>query len=313
MNYFDFHCDTISECCNQNKELYKNDLHISLEKARSFENYAQVFAVFIPDEIRNTAALDYFNKIYNYFILETNKNSNIISLCKSSDDILSAFSQGKTAAILSVESGAVLGGNIENLNYIYDCGVRLITLTWSGQNELGDGCFCENAGGLTHFGKTVVSEMQKRKILVDVSHLSRKGFYDVAEISTRPFVASHSNCRSLVCNSRGFGRNLSDEQISIIVKSNGLIGLNFCKDFLGDNGDNGKDALLRHIYHFLEWGAEKNLAFGCDFDGCCVNSELNGLESIKPLYESLLSSGIDEKTLNCIFFDNAKRFIVANI
>lgn len=312
MNYIDFHCDTIGECFLQQKHLYSNDLHISLQKAAEFKKYAQVFAVWIPDEKRGNKAFEYFNGVYNNFLSELRKNSGYIELCKTGNDIESAFKNGRTAAILSVEGGAALAGKIENLEYLYDCGVRLITLTWNGKNELGDGCFCENAGGLTVFGKTVVREMQKRNMLVDVSHLSEKGFYDVAEISEKPFVASHSNLR-IVKNKWGTVRNLSQEQAKVIIDRKGIIGLNFCGDFLGDDGDNGREALLRHIYRFLELGAENCLAFGCDFDGCNVNPELDGLTSIIPLYDWLLGKNLPQKTLNNIFFDNAYRFLIANI
>lgn len=313
MNFADLHCDTAGECFNRKKKFYSNDLHISLEKAAAFNKYLQVFAIWIPDEKRNDEAIDYFNNVRNDFISQINQNNKFISLCKTAKDIDDAFVSVKIAAVLSVESGAVLAGNIDNLDYIYDCGVRLVTLTWSGQNELGDGCFCKNAGALTDFGKAVVKKMQQKKMIVDVSHLSEKGFYDVAALSHRPFVASHSNCRSLIKNERGTGRNLSDEQINIIIKSGGLIGLNFCRDFLGDNGNDGRQALLSHILHFLELGAEKSLAFGCDYDGCEVNDELDGLDSILPLYEWLLSERIPQSILNEIFFENAHRFMIANI
>lgn len=313
MNFFDFHCDTICECFNQNKSLLNNDLHIDLIRSKQeLQNYCQTFAVWIPDDKRGIIALDYFNSVYDCFIKEINNNLNLISFCKSSEDISSTFKNNKIAALLSVEGGAVLGGNINNLYDIYNKGVRLMTLTWNGQNELGCGCMCDDPGGLTDFGKSVVKEMQKLGMIVDVSHLSEKGFYDVVKITDKPFIATHSNCK-IVENQWAQKRNLSDEQIKTLVERRCAVGINLCADFLGDNGNTGKEAVLRHINHFLELGAENILCFGADFDGCTVNCELSGIDKIYVIYDYLLSKGFSQDLINKIFFDNARRFIIANI
>lgn len=313
MNYFDFHCDTIGECYNQNKALLNNNLHIDLFRAKkSFNNYCQTFAVWIPDEKRGEPAYDYFNCVYECFLKEIGNNSNFITFCKNGSEVNEAFKNSKIAALLSVESGAALCGDINKLKMLYNKGVRLMTLTWNGQNELGYGCMCEDPDGLNDFGKTVVQGMQNIGMLVDVSHLSEKGFYDVVEITDKPFIATHSNCK-IVNNQWAQKRNLSDAQVKIMIERKCAVGINLCADFLGDNKDNVKEAVLKHINHFLDLGAEDVLCFGADFDGCTVNDELSGIDKIYLIYDFLISKGFSEQIINKIFFDNANRFIVANI
>lgn len=312
MNLFDFHCDTIGECYLQNKRLADNDLHISLKKADVFSHYGQVFAIWIPDEKRGDAAFSYYRAVRDYFYNVCTENAEKIRHCKNSTDIDLAFAAGQTAAVLSVEGGAVLGGDISKLDEIFRDGVRLMTLTWNDTNEIANGCFAENKGGLTAFGKQVIRKMQTLPMLVDVSHLNERGFYDVAENTEKPFVASHSDAQ-IVDNPYAKARNLTDAQIGVLVERNGLIGVNLCDKFLGNGDDNGADAVLRHISHFLDLGAEHVLALGCDYDGCTVHPTLNGLETMPYLWTYLSKHGIPEKTLQNIFFQNGYRFLVANL
>lgn len=312
MKFLDFHCDTIGECANQKKALAQNDLHISLQKSICFENYGQVFAIWIPDEYRKVAAFTYYKQVLSCFQNELQKNQDHMMQIKTPEDLKTAFSENKIAAVLSVEGGAVLGGDFSKLQALYDDGVRLMTLTWNDTNEIGNGCFAENKGGLTGFGKKVVREMQKMHMLVDVSHLNERGFYDVADVTDMPFVASHSNAK-IVDNPYAQARNLTDDQINVLVARRGLIGLNLCADFLGNNGDTGADAVLRHISHFLSRGAESVLAFGCDFDGCKVHESLNGIDRLPDLFSYLVQHGISEEQLERICFLNGYRFLIANL
>lgn len=312
MNFLDFHCDTIGECYMQNKSLANNDLHIDLQKSKCFAKYGQVFAIWIPDEKRGEVAFSYYQAVRDCFYGECAENAEKVLHCKTAADIETAFCAHKVAAILSVEGGAVLGGDLEKLDALYRDGVRLMTLTWNDSNEIGNGCFSENKGGLTAFGKRVVQKMQHLNMLVDVSHLNERGFYDVAAYTEKPFLASHSDA-NIVDNPYAKARNLTDDQIKLLIARNGLIGINLCADFLGNNGQTGADAVLRHLSHFLDLGAEQNLAFGCDYDGCTVHPSLNGLQKIPYLADYLIRHGIDENLLEKIFFVNGYRFLVANL
>lgn len=297
MRFFDLHCDTITELCKKQGSLACNDGHISLDRASFLTEYVQDYAIFIPDEYRGKAAVDYFDKVYAFYKNEMNKNG----ISEYADRLDTKFK-----SVLSVEGGAGMGGTIDGLHHLADCGVKLITLTWNGRNELASGCFDEEDIGLTPFGRDAVKEMENLRIAADVSHLSVKGFYDLADLAEKPFMASHS-CIDIVDNFKARHRNLTKEQVKIIAEHNGVIGINLWKKLLG-NEDNSFDAVLRHMSEIIEVGGEDVIAMGTDFDGCDINDELAGIEKIPLLYDFLGNHGFDEKLLNKIFFDNADRF-----
>lgn len=301
MKLFDLHCDTIGECYKNKVSLRRNGFNVSLEKSKVFSEYVQVFAIWIPDELRKEKAINYFNKVCDYFDDEISKNKDLIVKFDSAkkDD-------KRNKAILAVEGGAVLGGNIDEIYNIYDRGVRVMTLTWNAENEIASGAFCEN-GGLTDFGKSVLRRMEKLKMVVDVSHLNRQSFFDVAEATTKTFIASHSN-PDIVSNEFGRKRNLTDEQIEIIKERNGLIGLNFCKDFFNVNDKSGLDALKVHLDYLLNKNCEKIIAIGGDFDGCDLTEGINGLESMEFVYNSLIIDGFSKSLIDDIFYNNANNF-----
>ena len=298
MKFFDLHCDTIGECYNKKIPLRKNNLHIALERAKELGEYSQVFAIWIPDELRGKDALKYFDAVSDCFYKEIKKNNDLISL----------YGENKKTpikAILSVEGGSACGGTIDGLLHLYEKGVRLITLTWNDKNEIGSGAFSE--GGLTDFGKEFIKEAEKLGITLDVSHLNRQSFFEFEKIAEKPFIASHSNA-DIVNNKYARKRNLSEEQIRIIRERNGLIGFNFCQDFIEDGKIEGVDALYHQIEYMLSLGCEDIIAIGSDFDGCQVHSDFYGIQKIPSVYMRLKEKGIHEKILNKIFFENAEKF-----
>lgn len=304
MNLFDLHCDTIGECYLQNKPLKKNDLHISLDKGGYLENWCQLFAIWIPDEKRGEQAVDYFNAVYERFLKELDLNCDAIAFCKTAKETDCALNQGKTAALLGVEGGAAANGSIEGIDYLYNCGVRLMTLTWNDSNEIANGCFSQDKSGLTPFGREAVRHMQQIGMTVDVSHLNEKGFYDVAEICEKPFVASHSNSAYV----HSHPRNLTDDQLKVMAERECLIGLNLYNKFLGEGERAGCDEALRHAYRILEKCGEKTLAMGTDYDGCTVADEIAGVDKISVLRDYFMKHGLSEQCVENIFYNNAKNF-----
>lgn len=298
MKYFDLHCDTIGECSNNNFPLRENNLHIDLQRAKEIEEYTQVFAIWIPDELRGNDAVKYFDKTADYFYNEIARNKDLISLYKENKET-------PVKAILSVEGGSACGGTLEGLYHLYERGVSLITLTWNAVNEIGGGAFSD--GGLTPFGKEFIKEAEKLGIVLDVSHLNRKSFFEFAEIAQKPFVASHSNA-DIVNNEYGKKRNLSKEQIQIIRERKGLIGLNFCCDFIEDEKASDIDSVCRQIDYFKKFECDDIIAFGFDFDGCTVNENFNGIEKIPLLYSELKKRGYEESFLHKMFYENANKF-----
>lgn len=284
MKFFDLHCDTITECYNQNKSLKNNDLDISLEKGSFLEKWTQVFAIWLPDEIRGNDAEIYYENVLAKYRSEIKNAENV-------------------KPVLAVEGGAVLNGKLENTEKLYNDGVKILTLTWNKDNEIASGCFSEEDKGLTSFGKEAVKEMTKRKIIPDVSHLGEKSFYDLCEETDFPFIASHSDSFSI----NPHVRNLKDEQIKIIVERKGLIGLNFYNKFLGQGS--AVEMLVKHADYILNLGAEDVLCMGSDFDGCSIDEELKGIEKTESLYHVFINR-FGEKLTDKIFYENANEYLL---
>lgn len=298
MRLFDLHCDTIGECCKRGLSLKENNLHIDLKRGSSLGRYTQVFAIWIPDELRGEAALSYFDKTADYFYDSLEASTHIISLFKDEKET-------PVKAILSVEGGSACGGSIEGLTHLKNRGVSLVTLTWNDKNEIASGAFSE--GGFTEFGKAFVRKAEESGIIMDASHLNRESFFELSDIATKPFIASHSNA-DIVENFYARRRNLSKEQILCIKETGGLIGLNFCKDFIETEESNGIDALVRQIDYFLELGCDNVLSLGSDYDGCEINDELCGIEKMPVAFDKLLNYGFDNTVLEKIFYRNARNF-----
>lgn len=307
MNYFDLHCDTITQCFEKHCGLAENDLNISLRKVERYENWAQFFAVWVHDEVRGEEAFRYFSSVAEFFAEQIALNSAAASFCRTSDDLKKARQESKRAALLSIEGGAALAGRMEHLYDVQKAGVRMITLTWNGPCEVGDGCMTEHAGGLSAFGKDLIREMNRLGVVVDVSHLSESGFWDVARLSQKPFVASHSDAKA-VCDHR---RNLTDDQFREIVRGGGLVGINFYTNFLRGE-DATLDDVLRHIDHFLNLGGQKTVAMGSDFDGCELVKGIGGADEVGPLYR-MLANEFGKETADDLFYENAYRFFVSQL
>lgn len=308
MRLFDLHCDTITELCSRKENLINGSCHISLDRACFDEGYAQTFAIYMPDQYRGQGAIDFFDRNLEYFNAQMLRYSSRIEQARTSVQIDAVLKRGKTAAILAVEGGSVLAGDLSRVRWLKEQGVAFLTLTWNGENELGSG-WADNLH-LSTFGKEAVAELERCGIVVDVSHLSDNGFDDLLEVATKPFVATHSNARA-VC---GAPRNLRDDQFCEIVRRGGLVGINFVTDFLRKSD---KDALtfadiLRHVEHFLTLGGEKILALGADYDGCTMSSCLDSIEKIAKLYDFMVQS-ISKRLVDQLFFENASRFCKENL
>ena len=283
MQFFDLHCDTLTKFYNSNQSLLNGEGDVNFLKSNVFETYKQLFAIFIEDDMRGEVAWNYFLNNVNFL-----------------NEQLSEHSQYKNNVILSVEGGAALSGDLSKIEKMRDLGVKALTLTWNGENELGYGV--SNNLGLKELGKEAVKVLELNNIVVDVSHLSEKGFYDVAKIAKKPFIATHSNSR-FICENK---RNLTDEQFSIIRDIKGLVGINFYTEFIGKSGDYTTN-LLKHIEHFLLLGGEDVLAIGSDFDGCDIDDSLNSLDKVPNLFE-ICKNEFGKQITEKIFYNNAYKF-----
>ena len=307
MKYFDLHCDTVTECYEKHDGIRSNQFNVNLEKGKKYESWAQVFAIWLKDDQRGAQAFQYLSDVAKFFADEMDKNAQWVSFCRCGADMEQAVKESKEIALLSIEGAAGLDGKMEHLYDAWKMGVRLITLTWNGRCETGDGCKVQDAGGLTPFGFDLVREMNRLNVVVDVSHLSEKGFWDVARTAQKPFIATHSDSRAL-CDCE---RNLTDDQFREIVQVGGLVGINFFQEFLSKEPAT-LDDLLRHVDHFLNLGGEKVVAMGSDFDGCKLVQGIRGLEDMDHLYD-VLSREFGKDITDGILYTNAYRFFTNNI
>ena len=307
----DFHCDTLTEFAGYTDTGNPDTLNdpkraLSLDKIPEGTLWIQCCAIFIPDEKRGSEAVEYFEKYLRSFNRQLEKFSSRLVKAESPEDIRRARMEKKNAAILTVENGSVLAGDIKRVKTLADCGVKIMTLVWNGENEIGSGNTTDH--GLSAFGREVVAEMEKNRILVDVSHLNDAGFEDLLKTAGRPFIATHSNARA-VCSHK---RNLPDEFIREMVKRDCFIGLNYFTEFITDGGAvKGRGDFFRHIEHFLELGAGDILGLGSDFDGADLPDFLDGPEAVCGLYEDI-SAKFGEETASKIYYKNAERFIGDN-
>jgi membrane dipeptidase len=197
-----------------------------------------------------------------YFVQEVEEHAADLLIARRAGDIVQAKSQGKLAAILAIENSNALEQSPHVLPLLYQLGVRTLTLTHSDRAWAGDGCEVENGGGLTAFGKRVVAQMDELGMLVDVSHLNERGFWDVVECSQAPFIASHSCCRSL-CD---HPRNLGDEQLRALAEKGGVVALTFVPVFV-EARTPSLERFLDHLDHAVQVAGIGCVGLGSDFDG----------------------------------------------
>ena len=309
MSIIDLHCDTIYQLTNNKTfNLKENNLAIDINKLKNAKALAQFFALFIDLNEHNkpfNRAMDMLNRFYE----EIEKNHHDIEVARNYNELISNKAEGKISGFLTIEEGEAIEGSIKNLRNFYDLGVRLITLTWNYENSIGyPNCKKEFVNkGLKPFGIDVVEEMNRLGMIIDVSHLSDGGFYDVAKYSNKPFVASHSNSRSL-CN---HSRNLKDDMIKIIGNKGGVIGINFEKSFLRENGTcSSVEDMINHIKHIYKIGGEDIISIGSDFDGINPdNLEIGNISQIDKLILGLQSSGFNGDFIDKVLYKNALRVI----
>ncbi|WP_434631970.1 dipeptidase [Thermoanaerobacterium thermosaccharolyticum] len=305
--FVDFHCDTLYLIEKDNRDITKkNDKgHIDLIRLDEGMVHLQVFATFVePEYMRKDAAtktLKMIDKLYQ-LMEKTDK----IKLILSGKDVEEAKNESKIGALLSIEGGEALEGDLALLRMFYKLGVRAMTLTWSLRNDLGDGILGSSDYGLTSFGKDVIKEMNRLGMIVDVSHLNERGFWDAINICEKPLIASHSDCKALCRHPR----NLSDEQIKAIADKGGVIGINFCPNFLRDDDNASIEDVLDHIEHIVNLVGINHVGFGSDFDGIEKTPlGLDDVASFPKILDGLKKRGFSDDEINSISHDNFERII----
>lgn len=300
---FDAHCDTVDKALAKNASVIRNDFQLDVKRMEKYDAYIQVFAAFVDKKSIKSTPMRHCLDLIEKFKADTEKETKI-SVIKSADDLRKARKNGGCAAILSIEGGEALEGDIAAIKKFYDLGVRLITLTWNYSNEIAGGITESRGGGLTEFGKLAVAAMENMGILVDVSHISEKGFWDVYDISRYPFTASHS-CVKSIC---GHKRNLSDEQIKAIIAKNGCIGVNFYPLFLDNSGMCGYEKIVEHIEYIIDMGGESCVGLGSDFDGVDIlPNGISGVSDTEKIFCAMRKNGFSEEIIKKAAFENFYR------
>ena len=299
---FDLHCDTAEALIGLNgapcSGLRKNNDHIDLERAGTLSGYAQCFACFTTPN-KDFNPVDQFEKKLSAIIREVEKNSDKMRLAYSAREIEKNRNCGIMSAILTIEGPAGFDFDPALLPDLYSVGFRISSLGWNEQNPLTGSNV--TGGGLTELGKEYVRHAQKLGMLIDVSHISDEGFWDIMKITQAPILATHSNSRS-ICDVR---RNLTDDMFRAICETDGVAGINLYTEFIG--GKNDLDALCDHIFRFLELDPNgKHIALGGDLDGCdTLCTEITGIQDYPKIADRLLERGLEEQTVLDIFWNNA--------
>ena len=301
MRIIDLHCDTLTECEKQGLTLQNDLTQLSVDRMGK-DGWCQAVAVFMPDHLRGSAAVAYFDRVYAFWQAQLGQaGGRFASVQTLSRDCMAR--PECPALFLTVEGGSVLAGDLSRIPMLAQRGVRMLTLTWNGANELGGGQAEDT--GLTPIGRQAIPLLEQHDIIVDVSHLGDRGFWQVAELARRPFAASHSNARA-VCPHR---RNLTDDQFRAIVEAEGVVGLNFCEYFITKAGRTPTPQdFLAHVEHFVSLGGENHLALGSDYDGAPLPPWLDRSEKLDSALSLMINLGLSQKLAQKICYENARAF-----
>ena len=277
MKYFDFHCDALYRCVTENIDFDSYLLTVNKNDVGLFSKYYQCFAVWTPPETADKSR--YVNDSLNLF------NKQIKSL-----------SSETFSPILTIEDVTFLADDFSLFERLINEKVFSVSLTWNYENAFAGGALSK--AGLKPDGAELIERLNNNRIVLDLSHLNRKSFFDAIDRADR-VVASHTYIDDLYKHDR----NLTLEQMKLLKERNGLIGLCFYPEFMGTTD------VFEGIYKAISFCAENQLAdhiaFGSDFDGADTPVSLR---SISLLYEYLRQKGLDEFLLDGVFFDNAYNY-----
>ena len=303
LSVFDLHCDTPYLMFKRSEPLFSNRLAVSMEKASAFGRYVQVMALWTDDELTDADGWEQMQRMLANLQQDPALQSKAVDLC----DTFSDHADSSRRLLLAVEDARILDGKLERVDALYRLGIRVLTPLWRGATVIGGSH--DTAAGLTPFGNAALRQAARNGMILDISHASERSAQNIFEIAQdfgRPAIASHSNAYG-VCD---VSRNLRDWQIDHIVKSGGLIGLNFYGAFLSKDHDPSIKTILSHIDYFLARGGENALALGGDMDGCTLPNDMQDLASLPRLVGLMQRHGYSDELIQKIFFENANRFFL---
>ncbi|WP_041375582.1 dipeptidase [Polymorphum gilvum] len=303
--------------------------HIDLPRARAGGFAGGLFAMFVPSVrdldfsrtlgpddprafagISQAEALDYTLRLMARALRIEAASAGEVRIARSSADIRACMAAGQLAMVLHIEGAEAIDPNFAALDILHAAGLRSIGPVWSRKNIFADGVPMafpsspDTGGGLTDLGRELIRRCDAMGILIDLSHITERGFWDVAEISDRPLIASHSNAHAL-CPS---ARNLTDRQLDAIAERGGLVGLNFHVAFLREDGRHSTDTpletIVRHADHLIARMGEDHVGFGSDFDGCLVPGALKDVSGLPTLIDAFRRADYGEPLIRKIASEN---------
>jgi membrane dipeptidase len=341
MFIFDGHNDTIKQAYMSGRNfLVRGDCgHIDLPRARQGNMKGGIFALQTPPELAEERAFGYgltldangwevryakalsqeyaagfVNEVLRYF-LQSIEGSNEVRVVRDFDGLQHCLESDIFAVVLHLEGAEAIREDLGNIEYYHDVGVRSLGLVWSRPNAFGYGVPFRFPGdpntgpGLTTAGKKLVRKCNELGIIVDLTHITEAGFWDVAELSTAPLVVSHGNSNA-ICPST---TNLLDMQIDAVGKSRGVIGVNFDVLNVRRDGrlatDTTLDSVIEHIDHIRERIGKEHVAFGSDFDGGQMPATLDSVARLPELLDALSAHGYSDQDLEMIGHGNWLRVI----
>ena len=316
--YADLHCDTLYKAWRKGAEdiFQMDEAMADVSKIARGGCRLQLYAIFFPQPNKKTEAGDpfpgdeaYVRALCDIFARTVQRHPEALGRAESLQDVARNAAAGKVSGMLSIEDGRAVNGSFDRIRAFYDLGVRVMGLTWNYANCFGypnSPDAAEMRKGLTPFGKEAISCMEEMGMLIDVSHLSDGGFWDVARLSRKPFIASHSNCRAI----NPHPRSLTDEMIRALADRGGVMGLNFCTLFQAEDPERRTctvDDLARQLRHRIRVGGLECAAIGTDFDGIGGKLEIPSADRMPVLFEELEKRGFTPGELEQICWRNVER------
>src|SRR5438045_3688703 len=269
----DTHHDTTQRFFSKDYDLGKRnpDGHVDIPRMREGGMNAIFFSIWIDGRIMGPPAvqkaLDQIDAVHE----NVARYSKDLAFCRTAEEVLRAHAQGKIAALIGVEGGHMIGNDIRILRMFGDLGVRYMTLSHFYNDEWADSSTDKPVhNGLTDFGKDIVREMNRQGIMVDISHVSDKTFYDALEVSKAPLIVSHSSCRDL-CD---HPRDMTDEMIKALAAKGGVIQINYEKSFIDESYRDAYDRVAGGVV-----AATEKITRECSGDEDCVSRKLKDLET----------------------------------
>jgi membrane dipeptidase len=311
MHIIDGHCDVLWKMFDDPRiDFYdpqQTELDVNYSRMLQSGMKVQCFAIYLSEQITQPQFEHYLQYI-NIFYQKITKKGSLV-LVKNQNDLDNVMKGTIPGAILTLEGTDAIRGNSLYTQTLYHLGVRMIGVTWNQANWAADGVLEPRQGGFTKRGKHFIKECNDLGIILDVSHLSVRSFWDVSDQSSKPFVATHSNAWS-ICR---HPRNLSDDQIKALIEKEGRIGVTFVPWFVSDSGKASIDLLIKHIEHICALGGHNHVVIGSDFDG--FDSRIPGLEHAGK-FQNLaqqLSKYFSDEVVENILYRNWLSFLQNNL